>query len=323
MQQQQMIPVALIGARGYVGAELVKLLDAHPQFELQLVSSRALTGQAVADVIAGVQTSLHYQRIEPDDVASHPTIEVWILALPNGLAAPWVAAIERVRSEAVILDLSSDYRFSDNWVYGLPEANRKTIAGARRIANPGCYATAAQLALLPVHGLLRGAPHVFGVSGYSGAGTTPSAKNDPEVLRDNLLPYSLVGHTHENEIRRHLGQHVYFMPHVAPHFRGITATVSMSLAEAVTREELVSRYREFYRDEPLVEVVSDPPQVRDAVGRHGATIGGVTVDPQEPRAVVVATLDNLLKGAASQAVQNMNLACGLPEFTGLMTSRSL
>lgn len=317
MSVHSSIRVAVIGARGYVGAELVKLLDRHPGFELGLVSSRKLAGQQLAAVIEGVHHSLQYQLVEPGDVAAHRDIGAWVLALPNGLAAPWVAAIDQHSPSALVLDLSSDYRFTSEWTYGLPEANRVAIKRARKIANPGCYATAAQLALLPLRAQLAAPPHVFGVSGYSGAGTTPSPKNDPEVLRDNLLPYGLVGHTHEREIRRHLGEHVYFMPHVAPHFRGITATVSLTLTAPTTRAQLLETFQTFYAEEPLVAVCEDIPQVRAAVGGYGATLGGFAVDPDEGRAVVVATIDNLLKGAASQALQNLNLASGFTELAGL------
>lgn len=314
----EQVDVAVIGARGHTGVELLQLLDGHPNFRIAAVSSRALAGKAVRDEVpGGLSTDAVFEELAPADVARHRGVGVWVLALPNGLAAPWVAAIDEHAADAVIVDLSADYRFDSTWTYGLTEMNRKWLLGARRIANPGCYATGAQLALLPVVDLLDGAPHVFGVSGYSGAGTTPSPRNDPEKLRDNLMPYSLVGHTHEQEIRWHLGHRVFFMPHVAPFFRGMTLTISMPLNEPVAREELLARYRQRYHAEPLVAVVDDAPHVRDAAKRHGATLGGLTVDVAERHAVIVATLDNLLKGAATQALQNANLACGFDELAGI------
>src|SRR6185369_2282576 len=227
-----------------------------------------------------------------------------------------VEAITRARPDAVIVDLSADHRFDDGWAYGQPDRRREQIRGARRIANPGCYATAAQLALAPLILLLDGPPTVFGVSGYSGAGTTPSPKNDPEVLRDNLLPYSLAGHIHEREISAHLGRRVFFMPHVAPFFRGITVTVSVAFREPQTRESIEGLFRATYEKEPFVRLTAEPPLVRDIMGKHHVEIGGVTVSEDGRHAVVIATIDNLLGGAATQAIRNFNLALGLPERTG-------
>lgn len=316
--------VGLIGARGYVGAELIALLAAHPRFKLRLVSSRELAGTAVRETVPSAPEGLDYVRLEPDDVAANPC-DVWVLALPNGLSKPWVAAIDAAVAEGAaapetaIVDLSTDHRFDSAWSYGLPEIRRRHIVGARRIANPGCYATGAQLGLYPVLDLLAGPAHVFGVSGYSGAGTTPSPKNDPALLADNLMPYALTGHAHEREVRWQLGHPVHFMPHVAPFFRGITLTISMILKEATPLSTLTARYEAAYRHEPLVGFGAAIPLVRDAAGRHGVQIGGLALEGTTGHAVIVVTLDNLLKGAATQCLQNMNLAVGLDELAGLRT----
>jgi N-acetyl-gamma-glutamyl-phosphate reductase len=201
----------------------------------------------------------------------------------------------------------------------LPELYRARYEGQRRISNPGCYATAMQLAIAPLKALLAAPPACFGVSGYSGAGTTPSDRNDPEKLRDNLIPYALVDHTHEREVTRHLGLPVEFMPHVAPYFRGITMTVNLWLREAATAESIRNRYRERYAGEPLIRIVDEAPWVSRIANRHGVEIGGFAVAPGGKRVVVVATLDNLLKGAATQALQNLNRALGLDEFAGIPT----
>src|SRR4029079_689307 len=147
----------------------------------------------------------------PEDVAGEK-LDAYVLALPNGASGAYVEAIAAARPDLVIVDLSADHRFTSSWVYGQPERKRAEIRGARHIANPGCYATAMQLALAPLVPLLEGPANVFGVSGYSGAGTTPSPRNDPEALRDNLMPYALVGHMHEREVTRHVGP-VCLMPH--------------------------------------------------------------------------------------------------------------
>ncbi|MDR6137975.1 N-acetyl-gamma-glutamyl-phosphate reductase common form [Pseudoxanthomonas sp. SORGH_AS 997] len=174
-----------------------------------------------------------------------------------------------------------------------------------------------QLAIAPLLDQLAGPPQCFGVSGYSGAGTTPSDKNNPALLADNLMPYSLTDHMHEREVSAHLRVPVEFMPHVAPHFRGITMTVNLWLQQPMTREAVKARYQARYAGEPLIEVVDDAPWVSRIAGRHGVQIGGFTLAPGGKRVVVVSTLDNLLKGAATQAMQNLNLALGLPELTAI------
>ncbi len=223
--------------------------------------------------------------------------------------------------DTIIVDLSADYRFDDSWYYGLPELTRVRYAGERRITNPGCYATAMQLAISPLTEVLAGPPQCFGVSGYSGAGTTPSDKNDPDKLRDNLMPYSLVGHMHEREVARQLGIPVEFMPHVAPHFRGITMTVNLWLRQPMKREEIIARYTGFYADEALIDIVDEAPWVSRIAGQHHVEIGGFAVAAGGKRVVVVATLDNLLKGAATQAMQNLNLALGFVELCGIPNTR--
>jgi N-acetyl-gamma-glutamyl-phosphate reductase len=157
----------------------------------------------------------------------------------------------------------------------------------------------------------------FGVSGYSGAGTSPSDKNDPEKLRDNLMPYALTGHVHEREVSRQLVHPIEFMPHVAPHFRGLTITANLHLLRAVSRVEAIARYRDAYSREPLIRVVDEAPWVSRIAGRHDVEIGGFAVSADGRRLVVVATEDNLLKGAATQALQNLNLAFGFEERSGI------
>ena len=295
--------VGLVGARGHTGAEIVDLLRGHPE----LVLTRAGSRQGIGTQLAG---TVVLEEMSPEIVAGWG-VDVVVLALPNGHAAAYAAAL----GDACVVDLSADHRFDDTWAYGLPELQRARISGARRIANPGCYATGIQLGVAPALQLLAGAPQAFGVSGYSGAGTTPSPRNDPERLRDNLMAYSLVGHVHEREASRHLGHPVRFIPHVAAFFRGISLTITLPLARAETAAGLLERYAEAYRGEPLVRVIADVPEVQAAAGRHDVTIGGFAVDGTH--AVLVVTLDNLLKGAATQAVQNINLALGLPERLGV------
>lgn len=307
--------IGIVGARGHTGAELIRLLAAHPGFELAEVSSRELDGQRVADHVPEYHGELRYRSLAHDALGGLG-LDAWVLALPNGTSEACMTSLAGA-GDPVIVDLSADHRFDDAWYYGLPELTRDAYEGQRRIANPGCYASAMQLAVAPMLDLLDGPVQCFGVSGYSGAGTTPSDRNDVDRLRDNLMPYALVDHLHEREVTRQLDTPVEFMPHVAPHFRGITLTANMHLHEPVTAGAVEAAYRARYEDEPLVRVLDEAPWVSRIAGRHGVEIGGFTVSADGHRLVVVATLDNLLKGAATQALQNLNLAFGYPETQGI------
>ena len=220
--------IALIGARGYTGQALIDLLNRHPHMELKHVSSRELAGQKLKGY---TKEDITFEDLTADDMRrmeERGEIDCWVMALPNGVCKPFVDAINEVgNSKTVIVDLSADYRFDAGWTYGLPElVNRSEIKSATRIANPGCYATAAQIGIAPLLKYLGSQqPTVFGVSGYSGAGTKPSPKNDINNLRDNLIPYSLTDHIHEREISSQLGTSVAFIPHVAAWFQGIHVSI--------------------------------------------------------------------------------------------------
>ena len=308
--------IGIVGARGHVGAELVRLVAGHPAFELAFVTSRELAGRALGDHIPGYAGGLAYTSPAYEALPELGADAV-VLALPNGKAAHIVRQFDDAGTDAVLLDLSADFRFDDGWYYGLPELTRTTYAGQRRISNPGCYATAMQLALAPMLDALDGPAQCFGVSGYSGAGTTPSDKNDPALLRDNLMPYALTGHVHEREVSVHLGHPVEFMPHVAPHFRGLTITANLHLARPFARDEVLARYRDRYAGEPLVRVGDAAPWVSRIAHAHHVELGGFALADDGRRLVVVATEDNLLKGAATQALQNLNLAFGFDELMAI------
>ncbi|AET39386.1 bifunctional acetylglutamate kinase/N-acetyl-gamma-glutamyl-phosphate reductase Ecym_4323 [Eremothecium cymbalariae DBVPG len=313
--------VALIGARGYTGQNLITLIQNHPYLELAFVSSRQnkgkkLEGYTKADII--------YDNLDVNDVKrleSNGRVDVWVMALPNGICKPFVDAIESVKGSSKIVDLSADYRFvpESTAAYGLPELNDRTkIASAKKIANPGCYATGAQLSIAPLLPYVAGTPTIFGISGYSGAGTTPSPKNDPAYLKDNLIPYSLTDHIHEREISTKLGLPVAFTPHVGSWFQGITLTVSVPIKKSfIATQNIHSLYQQFYKDEPLIHISQEPPLVRDISGNHNVTIGGFKVNDAQDRVVLISTIDNLLKGAATQCLQNINLCLGYGEYTGI------
>ncbi len=312
--------VNLVGGRGYTGSELLKLLAGHPLMDLGVASSRSLAGEKLSLVCpAWPGDGRTFTALQPAELSAYPA-DAWVLALPNGLATQWVEAIANSFPDSVILDLSADYRFDPEWAYGLPERFRDQIRTAKRIANPGCYATGSQLGLLPLLDRLISTPVIFGVSGYSGAGKTPSPRNDPAVLKDNLIPYALSGHMHEKEISHQLHTEVRFMPHVAAFFRGISLTIAFELKRVSSVAELLALFQQAYAGEARVSVSLDIPLVSDVRNTSDVHIGGFTIDMRNPeRGSLVVVLDNLLKGAASQALQNLNLALGLDEYSGIDT----
>ena len=308
--------IGLVGARGHTGRELIRLISGHPEMMLAYAVSREYAGRRVSEIAPEDKDECIFEALEPQEAARR-RVDAVILALPDGAGAPYVAAFDKGAPQTVIVDLSADRRFDDAWAYGLPELHRATIRGKTRIANPGCYATALQLAVAPLLPLLGGVPAIFGVSGYSGAGTTPSPRNDKARLADNLMPYKLVGHNHEKEATRHLGAPVRFFPHVHPAFRGLLVTAHMPLAAPLDKAGLKRLYHEHYDGERLVDLQDDPPELKDGAYRKGVLIGGFDVGEGGMSAVVVAAEDNLLKGAAVQAIQNLNIALGLDEYLGL------
>lgn len=266
--------VAVIGARGYTGKALIQLINSHPNLDLRHVSSRELAGKPLLEY---ERRDIIYENLSVEDVrrmAGDDQVDCWVMALPNGVCAPFVDAVDSNDGKngkiCKIIDLSADYRFTPNWTYGLPElVARGDIAQATRISNPGCYATAAQLAIAPLVPHLSGQPTVFGVSGYSGAGTKPSPKNDTENLKDNLLAYSLTDHIHEREISSQLGVEVAFIPHVASWFQGIHHTISLPLSKQMTSRDIRNLFQERYAGEKLVKITGEAPIVKMISGKHG------------------------------------------------------
>ena len=315
--------VALIGVRGYAGGELVRLIEQHPQLSLTAAASRAHAGQPLTTVQPGSVSEIVVSDASPE-VMHEIEADIYVLAMPNGVAGEYVNAINQNggNDEPMIVDLSADFRFDNTWTYGLPQMNAAALAHATRIANPGCYATAMMLALFPIRALLDGTPSCFGISGYSGAGTSPSKRNDPEQLRDTIVPYALVDHVHGREVSRHLEHQVRFTPHVAPFFRGLSMTVHARLKQQISVHDLRDCFVSTYRDDACVKVYdasADAPSARDAADAVHVHIGGFAVSADDPHnVVIVSALDNLLKGAASQAIENINLACGFPHLEGLV-----
>ncbi len=318
--------LGIIGVRGFVGRELLSLLSEHETIQVDWVSSRQLEDSTVSKLMEsdesfqfdGLSSEHYYHRLkienlDPNAVATKQT-DIIVLALPNGLAAPFVTAIEDTGKSLLIVDLSADYRFDRNWTYSIPELQKvenfstdieKSMV---KISNPGCYATAMQLALAPLVEHIQGRANCFGISGYSGAGTTPSANNDPDILKNNILPYALLEHLHEKEVSYQLKLPISFSPHVAGFFRGISMTVQVELTKRWTLDSIMQLFKQFYRNDAGIEVTGSIPNIQQVVNTPKCLVGGFKLSNDGKRLSFVSCLDNLLKGAASQALQNINLA---------------
>ncbi|KAJ7595528.1 acetylglutamate kinase ARG6 [Mycena floridula] len=342
--------LGLIGARGYTGQALTTLLSSHPYLNLTHVSSRQLAGHALESY---TKSLVNYSNLSVEDVEKlekDGEVDAWVMALPNGACKPFVDAVDRGSKEradgrpgSVIVDLSADYRHEEGWAYGLPELyGRSVIRSSKRIANPGCYATSSQMLIAPLIKYVKpGAwPTVFGISGYSGAGTIPTndpdgrpvsvPKVDPVSLAGGIRPYSLTDHIHEREAAFHLSKisaalpspslmKVAFIPAVAPWFSGIMSTLSMPISQKLTAKNVLELYEQKYEGEKLVRILKQVPSITDIEGKHTWSVGGVQVHSEGERVVVVGGLDNLMKGAATQCLQNLNLALGYDEFAGIPT----
>jgi len=335
------VRVSVAGASGYTGGELVRWLTSHPRVELVHLTAFREAGRPIADVFPNLRgfTTEILNGTSWRDLASDS--DVVFLALPHGAAVEAAPAL--LEAGTRVVDLGADFRLKDpaayrRWygaehaatellgeaVYGLPEANREAVRSARLVANPGCYPTAAALALLPLvaTGLVAGPVIVDAKSGVSGAGRNPSAGTHYSEVNENFRPYKLGEHRHGPEMEQTLAESgtavaVYFAPHLAPMTRGILATCYAPLTGELTQESLLSLYRDAYRDEPFVRVLeTELPQTKATLGSNFCDVA-VRVDPERRLAVAVTAIDNLVKGAAGQAIQNMNLMFGFPETEGL------
>ena len=327
--------VAVLGAAGYAGAIAAALLYRHPGFELRHVTARADAGQRLDDVHPRTRVPL---TLEAFDLDAHGDVDAAIVAYPHGAAAPAVAAL-RERGVRVV-DLSADFRLSDraiyeDWyqphgapalfgtgVYGLPEVHRDAIAGAGLVANPGCYPTATLLGLAPLaRAGLIGDVVVDAKSGVSGAGREPTATTHYVSADENLTPYKVSGHRHTPEIEQELAGlgapvTVTFTPHLVPLAQGELVSCYVTPAREVGDGELAEAFDDAYAREPWVELRLGPPGVLDVRETNYCRLS-VHHEPRANRILVFAAIDNLWKGAASQAVQNLDLMFGLDERAGL------
>ncbi|HMK38581.1 MAG TPA: N-acetyl-gamma-glutamyl-phosphate reductase [Bacteroidota bacterium] len=336
-----MLNAAIIGASGYSGAELLRVLSSHPGVRVRKVtaaSSAGLRVDALYPAFAG-QCELAYDELVPEGLDG---IDVAFVALPSGEAMKIVPHLKEKIGRVV--DLGGDFRLRSpalyekyyrrrhtapellaDAVYGLPEINRDAIAGASLVANPGCYPTAAILALLPAlkHGIIHpGGIVINALSGVSGAGRSASVDMSFAEINENVRAYKIGAHQHIPEIETILTGasegpvSVSFVPHLIPITRGIYTTAHAGLAVGLNAAELLTLYEEFYASHPFVRVTRQVPQIL-AVSRTNFCDIALAIEERTNQLIVMSVIDNLVKGAAGQAVQNMNLMFGLPETTGL------
>ena len=316
----------IIGASGYAGFELIKILSRHKGVSLDVLNSRTFAGKTVSSLYPKFKDN----RLKFTDFSAEAInelgLDVLFMATPNGEAMKRVPQLT-----AKVVDLSADYRFRDRKqferiygiphsdatkaVYGLPELYRQQIKKARLVANPGCYATASILAGLPIQEHARYI--VFDCkSGYSGAGRESVYAKDSSLLDENIVAYKLTRHRHKYEIEQFIQSPLSFTPHVLPAFRGLMCTAHILLKKKLTPEAVKAMYKRYYAGEKFVKVVDHIPDIREVQNTNECRIGGFEIDENDQLAVV-AVEDNLLKGASGQAVQNMNLMLGFKEDEGL------
>ncbi|MBW2989899.1 N-acetyl-gamma-glutamyl-phosphate reductase [Candidatus Woesearchaeota archaeon] len=325
------IKTGVIGASGYTGYELIKILRNHPKAELKVLNSRSYAGKKVKDLYSDFGGQESYTDYSVDEI-NDMRLDCIFLAVPHTAAFKLVPKLKCKR----IIDLSADYRFKDigkyeevynvkhvdnennkKAAYGLPELFRDKIKKAKVIANPGCYATACLLASLPLGKLARHI--VFDCkSGYSGAGKDSAYAKDHNTIKDNIVAYKLVSHRHKPEIEQFLKAKVSFTPHVIDAFQGMMCTAHILLKKGMDKEDVMRLFEDSYKDEPFVKVIREKiPEIKDVSRTNYCHIGGFEVD-ENNQLVIVSVIDNLLKGASGQAVQNMNIMFGLDEGEGLL-----
>lgn len=340
-----MIKVGILGATGFTGIELVKILLGHPQVKIVFASSETFTGKKISEVypFLGQKGEIILESFtdsEPaiDELAKK--VDLIFAAYPHGKAINWVPKF--LAKGIKVIDLSADFRLKDagvyqKWygvrpapeeilkeaVYGLPEINREKIKKANLVANPGCYPTATLLALLPLlkENLIDpGNIFIDAKSSVSGAGRTPKETNTFAFCNENFLAYSVEGHRHQPEIEQELsgfaGQSikVVFLTHLVPMNRGIFVSVYGNLVKSITRADLKVLYQKYYAREPFIRLLADGfwPATKNVAGSNFCDLA-FQITPDNKKIIVLAAIDNLVKGAAGQAVQNLNLMFGLEE----------
>ncbi len=333
------IKAGIINVTGYVGAELARLLCQHPQVKLVAVTGRSTAGQKLADVFPSFAATNYTIQDELD-----ADVDIAFSAMPHKSSTEIVPSL--LRRGIRVVDASADFRLKNaaeytKWygfthpspkllaeaVFGLPELHHESIVSARLLANPGCYSTGAILALAPLikHGLIHPDVIVDSKSGLSGAGRTLSLATHYSEVDEDISAYSLEGHRHLAEIEQELksldpsmSPSITFVPHLVPMARGILSTCYVKLRDGrrLTGSKLRQLYLQFYKHAPFVQITAQPPHTKYVRGTNFCLVYP-TINTNTGKLTIISCLDNLIKGGAGQAVQNMNLMFGLPETTGL------
>ena len=330
--------VGVVGASGYAGGELLRLLSNHPNFKLAYISAGSNAGELITAIHPHL-TNFAEQKFESTDMSRINKCDLVFIALPHGESAK---LISQINEDVKIIDLGADFRLSDEsswdkyysgnyagkWIYGLPEIIGATeIAKQSRVANPGCYATAISLAIVPVISFIDASDLVVvAASGTSGAGRSAKVELLGSEVMNSLSVYKFGGvHQHTPEIEECLSEFsdskvkISFTPILAPMPRGILATVTGKLNKPVSIEEIRKTFKEFYRGSAFVSLLPEAtmPRTSSVAGTNNVQIQ-VAIDQHTQRVIVTSVIDNLGKGAAGQAIQNANLICGFNEKLGLV-----
>jgi N-acetyl-gamma-glutamyl-phosphate reductase len=339
----QKIKASVIGASGYGGAETVRLLTSHPQVEIVHITAETQQGQTMSHLYPNLRRFVDQTMIAVDAERIGQESDVTFISLPSGQAMQLVPSLLEQGSK--VIDIAADFRLRDpalypTWykfshsapaylaeaVYGLPELHHEAIAKTRLVANPGCYPAAALLALIPLvrAGTIQTSSIVIDAkSGVSGAGRGGGGGFGFAEVNENVRAYSVVGHNHTAEIEQELSclagspVQVVFTPHLIPMTRGILATVYAPVVNELSEEEALTLYHETYGNAPFVRVLRNAlPETKATLGSNYCDVT-VKINLRTGTAIAIAAIDNLGRGAAGQAVQNMNLMFDLPETTGL------
>lgn len=319
-----MIRVGIVGGAGYTAGELLRLLIHHPDTRIAFVQSNSQAGLAVSDIHSDLAGDLNIRFDQ--DISTE--VDVIFICSGHGKSRSFLEN-NTLPDRIKIIDLSNDFRLLENsegFVYGLPELNRETIIASNKIANPGCFATAIQLALLPLakQHLLKSEVHVHAITGSTGAGQQPGPKTHFSWRNNNVSIYKPFTHQHLGEICQSIRQcqpifesEINFLPLRGNFTRGIFASLYMSCPLEI--EAIQRLYATFYETHPFVHILSNNPALKQVVNTNKCYL---FLEKHEGKLLVISTIDNLIKGASGQAIQNMNLMFGLTETTGLQLKGS-
>lgn len=332
------VRVGIVGASGFTGAELLRLIAGHPDLELVVATGDSMAGRRAADVYPSLATAYPDLVFQPFDADAASGLDLVFLGLPH--QASMELAPQLVGDVGCVVDLSAAFRLKDashyptyygfehtelglldEAVFGLPELHRNELKGARLVATPGCHVTAATLALQPLvaAGLVETTGVIVNnVTGITGAGRAPTDTNVFTNIDSNVVAYGLLGHRHTPEMEQEIGAELLFTPHLVPMSRGILATCYARPTDGVDTDNVMAALGAAYADEPFVTVTEAPPATKSVLGANAAHVSA-RVDPRTGTVITMCAIDNLTKGASGGAVQAANVALGLDETAGLAT----